>query len=93
MSSSRVLLVVWLAMGVACTDSMSTTQVDPTGPYDLAAFDEILITPGDTITLHGMIEISRDDAAAGERGYRDDAPAVARLVPPHDAQVRVLRIF
>lgn len=36
MSSSRVLLVVWLAMGVACTDSMSTTQVDPTGPYDLA---------------------------------------------------------
>ena len=65
----------------------------PRAQHDLAAFDEILITPGDTITLHGMIEISRDDAAAGERGYRDDAPAVARLVPPHDAQVRVLRIF
>jgi hypothetical protein len=65
----------------------------PREQRDLAAFDEIVIVPGDTITLHGMIELARDGAAAGERGYRDDAPAVARLVAPHDQQIRVVRVF
>ena len=45
-----------------------------------AGFDEIVIAPGSTVVIRGMIEVSLDHQASGERGYRDDAPAVNKLV-------------
>ena len=45
-------------------------------------YDEIVIAPGANVTVRGVIRLERDRAASGERGYRDDAPAVTMLVSP-----------
>jgi hypothetical protein len=44
-----------------------------------AAFDEVVIQPGAKIEVHGVAQIEVDDAANGERGYRD-APTKTRIV-------------
>jgi len=53
-----------------------------------ASFDEVVIAPGATVTLRGVVRLEHDVAHAGERGYRDDAPLVARL-----ERVVVVRIY
>jgi hypothetical protein len=42
-------------------------------------FDEILIVPGATITVRGLVRIEVDPASSAERGYRDELPQLARL--------------
>ena len=43
-------------------------------------FDELVIEPGATIKIRGVVLLERDAHATDERGYRDDAPTVVKLV-------------
>jgi hypothetical protein len=57
------------------------------------AFDEVVIAPGDKVTLRGVVRVEIDPVQAGERGYRDGAQTVARLVTAGTQPVAVLRTW
>jgi hypothetical protein len=57
-----------------------TNRGVPQARHRDAGFDEIVIAPGVTVVIRGFVRVDRDHGAGGERGYRDDAPTVARLV-------------
>ena len=46
-----------------------------------AGVDEIAIEPGARISVHGLARIEADPSGAGERGYREGAPARVTLEP------------
>ena len=56
-------------------------------------FDEVAIRPGATVKIRGVVQLERDPGAAGERGFRDDAPMVARLVPVAGNPLVILAIW
>ena len=58
-----------------------------------AGFDEIVVEPGATIVVRGMIRIDRDIASTAERGYRDDAPTLVRLVATPQTPVTISQIW
>lgn len=58
-----------------------------------AGFDEIVIAPGATVVIRGMIRVERDHGAGGERGYRDDAPTVTRLVGTPDKPLTIKKTW
>lgn len=62
-------------------------------PAAAAEFDEIVIAPGAKVTLRGIVAIERDLAAAGERGYRDDAPTTIHLVGLPAKPVALLKLW
>jgi hypothetical protein len=57
------------------------------------SFNEVVIEPGARVTLRGMVQLEHDGASIEERGYRDRAPTVARLVPAGAAPVKLLRTW
>jgi hypothetical protein len=67
--------------------------------HDLAAlhhkagFDEIAIEPGAKIAMRGLLRFEVDALAAGERGYREEAPRRMRLLAPGDDAIKVVRIW
>lgn len=61
--------------------------------HDEVQFDEVIIAAGARVTIRGVAILERDGRAAGERGYRDDAPATIRLVPHGETPVTILRAW
>jgi len=56
-------------------------------------FDELAIVPGATIKIRGVVQLERDPGAADERGFRDDAPTIAKLVPVVGNPLTILAIW
>lgn len=54
----------------------------------VAAFRELVLTPGMRISVHGMAIIEAVDTRA-ERGYRDAPPTRTRLVAPADHPISI----
>jgi hypothetical protein len=52
----------------------------PETQHPHAGFDEIVVAPGATAVVRGVIRLEHDHDAKTERGYRDDAPVVTKLV-------------
>ncbi len=61
--------------------------------HDEVQFDEVIITAGSRVSIRGVVVVERDGRAAGERGYRDDAPTTIRLAPHGDTPVTILRAW
>lgn len=59
----------------------------------LIACDEIVIAPGNPISIRGVLQLVRDSGSADERGYRDDAPRRFELVSAGDDPVEVVKVF
>lgn len=58
-----------------------------------ASYEEIVIAPGRHVTIRGVISVEQDAAAQTERGYRDDAPWIARLVSSEEHKVTISRTW
>lgn len=58
-----------------------------------AAYDEIVVEPGAKVTIRGIVAVERNLEAAGERGYRDDAPTTIHLRGQPSKPVTLLRLW
>jgi hypothetical protein len=58
-----------------------------------AGFDEIVVAPGATIVMRGMIQIEQVPGSTDERGYRDDAPTITRLVSAPSAPLTIRKVW
>ena len=65
----------------------------PRDAHPVTTFDEVAIPAGATIKIRGVVHLERDPGAADERGFRDEAPVVATLVPVPGKPLMILGVW
>ena len=58
-----------------------------------AMFDEVVIKPGATISVRGVVTLERELDSATERGYRDDVPVRTCLISAAQQPLQILDVW